>query len=128
MNIKIPGHCTICDRAVFEVVERHSSGILEGHPKKFGKPIDAIRVEYFLADGSRCTMTCCKDCLDAMVNPENFPKIWEKVIHSFIFENKPEVREQMRARIPTPEQKNAIDKFILSQIDNFLIQAVETHG
>lgn len=92
-----------------------------------GKALDiAYKVEYYLSDGTRCTMTCCRDCLDAMVDPKNYQQIWDKVLRSFIFENRNDVREKMGSRIPSEKQKEALDKFILDQTNNYIIYAAET--
>jgi hypothetical protein len=74
---KIPGHCTLCDAEVFDIVARPPS------PWQVGKPhADAMRVTFFLFGGSTMDLTFCEACANAL-EPSQFPTIWNRVMLSW---------------------------------------------
>ncbi len=65
-SIKINGCCTICDKPVYEVVNRFPEGhILQGKVDRIGQPLDkAMIVTYVLSNGSATTLTVCEGCIE----------------------------------------------------------------
>lgn len=72
--MKQPGHCTLCDKPVFQI----SDGKIT-HPLP-----DAWRVRFLLSDETTADMTFCVDCLPDI--PESHELIWIKVLERFDFE------------------------------------------
>lgn len=102
--MKRPGHCTLCDEPVREIVRKHTKGKKKGEPVQLGKWLDnAYRVSFLLSDGSVADMTFCKACLDnGMDNLHT--EIWGRVKERFLWEE--ENLEVER----TPLQQAAVEK------------------
>lgn len=98
--MKRPGHCTICETPVREIVSKHTKGKLKGEPIRFGPWLEnAWRVTYLLSDGSTCDITFCDEHLDA--DPA---EIWGAVKERFLWE------EENIAAERTAVQQNAVEK------------------
>lgn len=84
--MKRPGHCTLCNEPVREIVSKHTEGPRKGDPKQLGKWFDnGYRVTFLLSDGSIADITLCKECLDGGI--ENiFDEIWKAVEERFLWE------------------------------------------
>ena len=78
--MKLLGCCTNCNKEVYEILERYPSDhVLAKEPRKVGKPIDAIRHEILLSDGSQMTLTYCKDCTPDMIRDwKTIMNAWER--------------------------------------------------
>ena len=94
--MKTLGHCTLCDKEVFEIIRRYPSYLPNGsdhpyanEPMKVGKPLpDAKRVSFVLLDGSRCDLTFCSTC-----EPGKLSDMWKLCIDATIKAALPETRE-----------------------------------
>ena len=86
-DYKISGACTHCDELCFEVIARWSENErYPGEPKRTGAPnADATRISFVLYDGTRCDLTFCGRCAEAL-NPGWYVEIWRKVMRSWVRE------------------------------------------
>lgn len=99
-EMKRPGHCTLCETPVREIVAKHTTGPLKGEPSQLGEWKDnAYRVSYLLSDGSIADITFCENCLDG-----DFGEIWAAVKDRFMWE------EEFMAPQRTPKQQEAVDR------------------
>ena len=86
--MKRPGHCTLCEDPVFEILQER-----DGEPIKVGQPLEnAWRVSFRLSDGTIGDITFCAGCLDAI--PNSLDEIWAKCLERFDFEETRRVGEQ----------------------------------
>lgn len=113
------GCCSWCDAEVYEVVTRYGEGPLAGFPRQLKGPLPgAHQVHYVLVDGSRCALTSCAACLGSITDPANLPSLWERVIVTFVFEERDDVRTAMPSPPRTAEQKQANQAGILRLMTN----------
>lgn len=84
---KITGHCSLCDKRVFDVLsvfEAHE--IYPGEPKQIGAPTnEAVRMTFLLWDGCKMQLTFCADCADRLTT-ENYGYLWQRVVVSWVRE------------------------------------------
>lgn len=83
---KITGCCTICDKEIYEVLDRFPNK----EPRRIGKPLDLIQRDYILTNGNRFTLSFCKECNPG---PKEYPAMWRKIMNSFIYEQSKEFSE-----------------------------------
>lgn len=103
------GACTLCDREIFDIVERFAVGALDGEPRKVGRPHDdACRVTLLLADGSHCDVTFCATCVPE-VGPATLPTIWRKTMGAFAHERENYTALSPQQQAPTPEQAAKVE-------------------
>lgn len=112
--MKRPGHCTLCDEPVREIVKKHTKGKKKGEPVQLGGWLDnAWRVSFLLSDNSIADMTFCGECVESTKNL--YSEIWERVKERFLWEE--EVLEVQR----TPVQQAAVEK----TLNHILEQSIE---
>lgn len=117
--VKRPGCCTHCGKEVYKVVTRYPEGPLHRFPRQLGKPLpEARRIDYVLVGGQHAALTSCKDCVPFLCDPKEYPKIWQQVIQSFLFEERDDVRAAMPSAPRTPEQRSANLRGILALVNN----------
>ena len=81
---KKAGHCTQCEKLIYETVWRHMDGPLEGEIGQFGAPhIDAFRVTFVLTDGNTMDQLFCETCL---LDDLDLEKCWAATMEAFRFE------------------------------------------
>ncbi len=109
-DVKKAGCCTWCDAEVYEVpVYFPNDSVLAGFPRKIGKAMPIARkITYALRDGSVCDLTSCDACEPNMRDPANFPVFWQKVIRTFLFEERDDVRALLPAPVRTLDDKERI--------------------
>lgn len=118
-DVKRAGCCTRCDTEVFEVKTRFLEGPLAGFPRQLGKHSEqAYRIDYALTDGSICTLTACEACREWMSDPANLPAIWQKVLRTFVFEERADVRAALPARPRTPAEQQHIQTELIKLSHN----------
>jgi hypothetical protein len=119
-DTKKAGCCTLCDNEVYEVRSYFPmESILAGFPRKLGKPLPSARkVSYALRDGSHCDLTCCETCEPAMRDPAQFPALWQKVLRTFLFEERDDVRALLPAPVRTPTESAHIQKELQALSNN----------
>lgn len=111
--MKKPGCCTFCDKPVYHIKTRWTKGLLEGEPRKIGKPThEAIRVHYVVSDGTTMTLTFCFDCLPKAVEVDNFTDIHRIVMEAFSREVSPDYVEAIEAPPRTEVQQEAASNFV----------------
>lgn len=123
--MKSTGCCTICDKEVFDILERYPSYLPDGtkHPhseeaRKVGLALpDAKRVTFVLLDGSHCDLTFCSNC-----TPGKISDMWKKCIESTIFDALPDTRAKInepsiRYKFDTREQMICA-KFLINLVYN----------
>lgn len=83
-EFKISGCCSSCDKPCFEVIQIWGENErYPGEPKRLGKPLEgAVRIAFMLLDGSKCDMTFCASCAEALTH-EQYTELWRKVIRSW---------------------------------------------
>lgn len=98
---------------------------MDRFPRKIGRPLEiAQRIEYALADGTVMRLTSCDQCLPAMQDLNSFPAIWEKVVRSWAFEQREDVRKLIGVSPMTPEQQTSIGKFMDAQLTNHMLGVI----
>ena len=77
------GHCTLCEKQVFEMPE----------PGRVGAPLEgARRVTLTLIDGSQTDLTFCGDC---EVGPKQMPDIHRAMLEAWAAEGGPDPLSQI---------------------------------
>lgn len=86
-GIKIIGSCSICDKEVFDIIERFGpSEERAGTPKRIGAPHDdAMRIGFMLASGEQMDLTFCQSCAESLTD-EDYHELWQKVLRSWVAE------------------------------------------
>jgi len=86
-DIKVIGSCSICDKEVFDIVERFGPAEENaGRPKRIGAPHDdAMRIGFMLASGEQMDLTFCESCAEALTD-EDYHELWQKVLRSWVAE------------------------------------------
>jgi len=86
-DIKVIGSCSICDKEVFDIVERFGPAEENaGRPKRIGAPHDdAMRIGFMLASGEQMDLTFCQSCAEALTD-EDYHELWQKVLRSWVAE------------------------------------------
>lgn len=116
---KRPGCCSHCGVEVYEVVTRYPEGPLHRYPRELGKPLPTARlIHYVLTSGVRASITSCEVCVATLCDPASFAAIWQKVIQTFAFEERDDVRAAMPSAPRTTEQKQANRTGILQLMNN----------
>lgn len=107
-DVKHAGCCSRCNVEIREVTTRFPEGPLHGWPRGIGAPLEnSWRIEYVLLDGTRATVSCCENCKSWMCDPANFSEMWQKVIRTFLFEERDDVRAALPCAPRTAEQRSA---------------------
>ena len=83
--MKRPGHCTLCDAPVFEMVNDRPTIPTE----------DAWRVNFLLSDDTNADITFCEKCLSNLQN--KLDKVWEICLERFDYEERTQ-------KEPSPER------------------------
>lgn len=104
--MKRPGHCTLCETPVREIVSKHTKGKLKGEPIQFGPwKENAWRVTYLMSDGSTADITFCGEHLDG-----DFEEIRKIYTERFLWEEDEEIRI-LRGNIDrTAVQQSVVEK------------------
>jgi len=94
-TVKKTGCCTMCDKEVFEIVQRYAQDSpIKKEPMKIGKPYpEAVLKVFVLMDGSTMDLTFCDQCDP---EPKDFPVIWKKVLKSWARELDPDHRRLLK--------------------------------
>lgn len=80
--MKQPGHCTLCDKPVFDMTTV--------------VPLpDAWRIRFLLSDETTADITFCASCLPDI--PSSHELIWSKVLERFDYEETQRVEEPSEA-------------------------------
>lgn len=97
---KITGHCSRCNKRVFDVLsvfEPHE--LYPGEPKQIGAPEDdAVRVTFLLHDGARMQLTFCEACAESLAL-EDYAAIWDRVVVSWGRETQGEIPDWMEKQL-----------------------------
>jgi hypothetical protein len=124
-KVKKPGCCTLCDKEVYEIKTRWTKGILEGEPRKVGRPTDDVRkLDYTLSDGTVMSLTFCRTCETEAKKPENFPRIWQIVLEAFERELSPEFISAIGNQPRTEVQQNHVNDFVSGLANRSIIGAL----
>jgi hypothetical protein len=100
-------------------------GILEGEPRKVGRPTDDVRkLDYTLSDGTVMSLTFCRTCETEAKRPENFPKIWQIVLEAFARELSPEFIAAIGNQPRTEVQQNNVNDFVSGLANRSIIGAL----
>jgi len=119
--MKRPGHCTLCETPVREIVSKHTKGKLNGEPIKLGPWLEnAWRVSYLMSDGAIADITFCKDCCEVLCD-ENFDEIRETYTERFLWEEENRTALSPAAPERTAVQQRAVEKE-LDRVLNLRIQ------
>ena len=126
MNPKKLGCCSVCDAEIYEIKLRYTQPPLERVPRQLGKPLDkAWKVEFVLQDGSTMSLSFCEDCKNKL-NETQFPSLWNRVLESWIFEMRNDVRKVLPAKPLTQPQRENMQKWFANQVNNGMVGIIAT--
>lgn len=126
MSVKRLGSCSICDKEIYEITLRYTTPPLERIPRKLGKPTnDAWKVEFVLRDGSTMSLSFCEDCKKKLTEAQ-YPALWKKVMESWIFEMRDDVRKVLPTKPLTDKERAHIEKWLESQTDNGMLGVISS--
>ena len=121
MNPKKLGCCTVCDKEIYEISLRYTQPPLERFPRKLGIPKeDAWKVEFILRDGSTMSLSFCEACKNNLTTGQ-FPSLWNRVLESWVFEMRDDVRKVLPVKPLTPTQKESMQKWFETQVGNGML-------
>ena len=104
--MKRPGHCTLCESPVREIVSKHTKGKLKGEVIQFGPWLEnAWRLTYLMSDGSTADITFCEEHLDG-----DFEEIRKVYTERFLWEEDKEIRALKGNPERTAVQQHAVEK------------------
>lgn len=107
--MKRPGHCTLCETPVREIVSKHTKGKLKGEPIQFGPWLEnAWRISYLMSDGAIADITFCENCLD--ITDGSFDEIRETYTERFLWEEENRAALSPAAPERTAVQQRAVEK------------------
>lgn len=125
-DVKKAGCCTLCDAEVYEVRSYFPmDSVLAGFPRQIGRPLPTARkISYALRDGSHADLTSCGACEGDMRDPARFPAIWQKVLRTFLFEERDDVRALLPAPARTPAEQERIHNELQILANNPMIAVI----
>lgn len=109
---KLIGHCTCCDKAVFDIVEVYPHDHpYAGEPRKIGNPHDdALRVTVILTDGKHIDVTICSYCFRS--GDFSYNDIWDSIKSAWALEVSDEHCKILQKPVYTPEQRSNMKKWL----------------
>ena len=124
MDHKEPGLCTDCDEPIFEIIARYpDDSPLAGRVRQVGEPMpEAVRVTVILSGGSQMDLSFCEGCCD--IKPEDFPKIWRKIMTSWSAEQNEAFRIALGCKPLTPNQLEWTAQWFNSIVDQIPIGVI----
>jgi len=121
---KQAGHCTRCNKAVFDIISKYSTGLLAGRVQSVGAPHDdAVKVDMVMTDESRLSLTYCEDCA-ALLDVEDIRYAWIKVREGWTAEADDEYRKALGLQPLNPLQRENLDTWLALMADEALMGVV----
>ena len=112
---RFAGHCFVCGEPTFDIVRKHTSGLMKGEPSQIGKPLKtAVRCELLLVSGRRMPVTVHDKCVAAL--GADMPKHWKTIMLAFKHEE--DTRHLRKVQARTPVQQKACDEFMTDLVND----------